>query len=112
MSKKFYGRVGYGQKTEIRPGVWVDQIVERAYRGEEVRVMRKLDGASKLNDDISVNNQISILADAFALEHFFDIRYVEWAGALWKVPTVELQRPRLILWIGEVYNGPKAGSTL
>jgi hypothetical protein len=46
------------------------------------------------------------MADAYANEHFFAIRYVEWAGVLWTVSMVEVQSPRLLLRLGEVYNGP------
>lgn len=101
---RYYGRVGYGTMEEVSPGVYEDVIVERVYYGDVIRTSRKLDPSDKVNSDISVNNQISIVADAYAFEHFFDIKYIEWSGALWKVPTVEVQRPRLVLWIGEVYK--------
>jgi hypothetical protein len=46
------------------------------------------------------------VADQYANEHFFAIRYVEWAGTLWTVDSVEVQIPRLLLRLGKVYNGP------
>lgn len=103
---KFYGRVGYGKPVETKPGVWVDQITEKLYFGDVIRDTRKLVDGEALNDDLSVGNSISIVATAYAKEHFFAIRYVEWAGVLWTVPTVEVQGPRLILRLGGVYNGP------
>ena len=102
---KFYGEVGYGESVEVRPGVWEDVITERKHFGDIIRNARKLDGEEKVNADISVNNSISIVADAYASEHFFAMRYVKWAGALWTVQTVEVERPRLILRLGGVYNG-------
>lgn len=107
---RFYGRIGYGETKESAPGVWVDDIVEYSYYGDVIRNSRKLSEGENLNNDLSVENSISILADAYANDHFFAIRYVEWAGALWTVRKVEVQRPRLILWLGEVYNGPTAGA--
>lgn len=104
---KFYGEVGYGEKTESKPGVYKDVITEAKYRGEVVRNTRRLEKGEGLNDDVSVNNLISILADQYALEHFFAIRYIKWAGTYWTVTTVEVQRPRLLLTLGSVYNGPK-----
>jgi hypothetical protein len=104
---RFFGRVGYGGTVETDPGVWEDNIVERSYFGDVVRSQRNLREGENLNNDLSVQNSISIVADAFANEHFFDIRYVEWAGALWTVQSVEVQSPRLLLRLGEVYNGPK-----
>lgn len=102
---KFYGVIGYGETVETSPGVWVDQIVEYAYFGDVVRNTRRLKEGEGLNNDLSVGNSISIVADAYANEHFHDIRYIQWAGALWTVSEVEVQSPRLLLRLGEVYNG-------
>ena len=103
---RFFGRVGYGQSVETAPGVWEDEIVERPYYGDVVRDARNLREGENLNFDLNVQNQVRIVADAYANEHFFAIRYVEWAGVLWTVPSVEVQSPRLLLSLGEVYNGP------
>jgi hypothetical protein len=105
---KFYGVIGYGDNQEIAPGVWEDAIVERVYTGDVVRNTRRLEDSGVLNDDITVGNSISIVADAYANEHFFAIRYIEWAGTLWVVSDVEVQSPRLLLRLGGVYNGPTA----
>lgn len=106
---RFYGRIGYGETEESLPGVWADTIVEHLYFGDVIRNTRKLSEGENLNKDLSVENSISIVADAYANDHFFAIRYVEWAGTLWTVKNVEVQSPRLILRLGEVYNGPTAG---
>ncbi len=103
---RFFGKVGYGESVETAPGVWIDQIVEYSYYGDVVRNSRELRQGQYLNDDLSVQNSISIVADAYANEHFFAIRYVEWAGTLWTVDTVEVLIPRLLLRLGKVYNGP------
>ena len=103
---RFHGEVGYAINTEIRPGVWEDVITERSYFGDEVRNSLKLQEREKVNLDLSVQNSISILADAFANEHIFAIRYVIWVGKRWSVTDVTVSRPRLILRLGGVYNGP------
>lgn len=105
---KFFGKVGYGESVEspVGSGVWVDEIVEYEYYGDVVRNTRRLQAGEFLNDDISVGNSISIVADAYANEHFFAIRYIQWAGVLWTVESVEVQSPRLLLRLGGVYNGP------
>lgn len=105
---KYYGAIGYGESTETAPGVWKDVIVEYQYYGDVIRNTRKSQEGENLNNDISVGNSISIVADAYANEHFFAIRYIEWAGALWTVSDVDVQSPRLLLRLGGVYNGPKA----
>lgn len=107
---KFYGVVGYAETCETEsPGIWREQVTERRYYGDVLRNTRKLETASgQVNDNLNVNNSISILADAYAYDHFFAIRYVEWMGTRWKVTNVEVQRPRLLLTIGGVYNGSES----
>ena len=86
-------------------------IVEREYVGDILRNTRRLQSGESVNDDLSVNNMISIVADPYANENFFAIRYVQWMGTLWKVTEVEVQSPRLLLRLGEKYNGPIAPPT-
>lgn len=105
---KFHGKIGYGESVETAPGVWEDVITEYQYYGDVIRNARTLREGDTVNNDLSVDNSISIVADAYAREHFFAIRYIEWAGVLWIVSNVEVQNPRLILRLGGVYNGPKA----
>lgn len=105
---KFCGEIGYGETVEnpSGSGVWEDVITERKAYGDVVRNTRRLQDGDYLNNDLTVSNSISVVADAYANEHVFAIRYVKWQGTLWKVPTVEVERPRLILGLGGVYNGP------
>lgn len=105
---RFYGKVGYGQSVQSAPGVWTDVITAISYYGNVTRNTRQLREGSLVNDDISVSNNISIIADAYASENFMNIRYVEWQGSLWTVSAVEVQAPRLVLTLGGIYNGPKA----
>jgi hypothetical protein len=103
---KFYGKVGYGNPSESTEGVWADIITERYYYGDVVKDTRRIVAGSDVNPDISTGNSIEIVADPYAIEHFHAITYVEWAGARWTVTETELKRPRLILRLGGVYNGP------
>lgn len=102
---KFYGAIGYSVTEETRPGIWKENIIERMYYGDLVRNTRRLQSSDKLNDNIDVSNEISILADPFANDNFHSMKYVEFMGAKWKITSVEVQYPRLILTIGGVYNG-------
>ena len=103
---KFYGPIGYAETKETSPGVFREIIAERNYAGDVLRNARRLESGETINDDISVNNSLSIVADPYAYQHFFAIRYVRWMGAPWRVTNVEVRSPRLILTIGGVYNGP------
>lgn len=105
---RFYGKVGFATASEIRPGVWEDGMVARPYYGDIVRNSRRHEsGQDKVLDDINISNEFSIVADAYANENFHNIKYVEFMGTKWKVATVTVQSPRLILSAGGVYNGPE-----
>lgn len=101
---KFYGNIGYSVTEETSPGVYEERYVDRKYRGDITRMSRALKEAQKVNDDVTISNVISIVADTYAYENIYAIRYVEWAGAKWKVTSIEVQRPRLTLTIGGVFN--------
>lgn len=101
---KFYGKIGYAETRETTPGVWTEEITERNYTGDIIKNTRRWQSGDSLNDDLVINNIISIVADPFAYQNFHAIRYIMWMGASWKVTNVEVQRPRLILTIGGVYN--------
>src|SRR5213075_1432742 len=108
MMARCYGTIGYGVSEETVPGVWSDEITERAYYGDILNDVRALSASEKVNDDVRMQSRISIVADAFALGNYLQIKYVEWAGSLWTVTSVDADRPRLILSLGGVYNGPRA----
>src|SRR5690349_22499705 len=106
---RFYGEVGFGKavETPANSGIFVDEITEYVYQGDVIRDNRNLqESPDKLNNDISVSNAISIVADQYAIDNFIYIKYVMWSGIRFKVSTVEQRLPRLILTIGGVYNGP------
>lgn len=107
---KFYGMIGYGETTDRGDGIWEETITERPSVGDVLQNQRRWNGREELHDELVVNNQISIVADAYANDHCFNIRYATWRGTRWKVTNVEIQHPRLILTLGEVYHGPEDGS--
>ena len=105
---KFCGVVGYAESREIDPGVWQEEFTERKYYGDFIRDIRRISNGENLNDNVSVSHYISIVADSFAFKSFVNIRYVEWAGVKWTATSVDVQRPRLLITLGEVYNGQTA----
>lgn len=101
---KFYGKIGYTETVETAPGVWTPVITERDYSGDVIRNTRRWQSGENLNDDLVVNNTISIISDPYAIQNFHAMLYVMWMGSAWKITNVEVQRPRLILTIGGVYH--------
>lgn len=103
---KFYGIIGYAETVETSPGIHTEQVVERSYYGDVIRNTRRLQTTDQVNDDVNVSNEISIVADPYANDHFHAMRYVEFMGAKWKITNVDASRyPRLILTVGGLYNG-------
>lgn len=111
---KFVGVIGYGIMTDQDEtedtGVWEENIVERKSVGDIFQNQARWNGREELHDDLVISNRVSIVADAYMNKHYSDIRYVTWRGVRWKVSSIEVQHPRLILTLGEVYHGPEARS--
>ena len=104
---KFYGEIGYANIVETEPGVWEEKIIKRNYYGDIIRNTRSLQTSDNVNDNINISNEISIVADPYANENFHSMRYVYFMGAKWKITSVEVKYPRLILSIGGLYNNVK-----
>ena len=102
---KYYGKIGYAETVETNPGVWTEQITERSYYGDMIRNTRRLQSAEQVNDNINITNDLSIIADPYAINNFHTMRYAEFMGAKWRISNVEVQYPRLILTLGGLYNG-------
>lgn len=102
---KYYGNVGFAIEEEIKPGVSKNVYTEKPYYGDIIRNIRSLDDTEYLNDDININNSFSIVADAFAVNNFHNMKYIEYMGTKWKIKSVEVQHPRLLLNVGGVWNG-------
>lgn len=107
---KYHGKIGFVTFVEKSLGVDVEEPVEREYYGDVLRNTKRWESAQQVNPNLTINNQISIVADPYARENLFAIRYASWMGSLWDITSVDVQYPRLILSIGGVYNGPTPGS--
>ena len=102
---KWYGNIGYAVTVETEPGVWDERITERSYYGELIRnTYRSQTTGSSTNDNINLTKEISIVADPYAYEHYHSMRYIDYMGTKWKINSVDVQYPRLILSTGGVYN--------
>lgn len=101
---KYCGQIGYSQTVETSPGVWTETITERTYYGDVIRNNRRLQDSNQVNDNVTISNEISVIADPYACHNFHMIRYLTFMGTKWKVSSVDVQYPRLILTIGGLYN--------
>lgn len=105
MSNKFYGLVGFVSTVDAGNGIFKEVPNARPYSGDVEKNSHRMETGEGLNDNVRVTNSINIMADTYAFQNFQDIRYVEWMGVAWEVSYVEVQRPRLTLNLGGVYNG-------
>lgn len=102
---KWYGRIGFGATVETRKGIWEPVIEERHYYGDIQQYKKHLQSQNNsTNDDLTIDVQISVMADNYLTSNCSTIRYVEFMGALWKVTSITPELPRLILTLGGVYN--------
>lgn len=109
---KWFGVVGYVTTVETSPGIWEESQTEREYYGDLTRNHKRWETSSdQLNDDITLQNEISIISDPYALQNFQYIRYVEVMDSYWRVTAVDVQYPRLILSVGGVYSGKQIRSS-
>lgn len=104
---KFHGKIGYALPGESALGVWTDTIVEKDYRGDVVLDQRRWQSGDKVNDNLNVDNSISIIADKYAYQNLGNMKYIIWDGIAWKIQSLSINRPRVILQIGGVYNGQR-----
>lgn len=104
---RYHGEVGYAIQTETRPSVWEDVITERLYFGETVeRSVRFQSVPDQISNNLMLNTDFDIIADAFAIDHWSHIRYITYGGTRWEVTTVSVDRPRIHLKVGGIYHGP------
>lgn len=98
--------IGFSITSETKPGVWKQSIVQREYIADIIDMGRRLQSNNSINDNFTVADKLSLIADPFARENFYSMKWIEYAGAKWKVSSVSVSYPRLILTLGELYNGP------
>lgn len=102
---KFRGNIGCVKTEETSPGVWTDVTSTRLYSGDVIRNTRRWQQGDKINEDLTISNQISIVSDQFILDNLAFIKFVEFMGIQWKITDVSVEYPRLILTLGGIYNG-------
>lgn len=108
---KYYGAIGYAIQTESAPGVWTDEITEKNYRGDVLLNQQRWQGSDKVNDNFNIDNSISVIADEFAYKNIGFMKYIMWHDTAWKIQSISINRPRIVIQIGGVYNGERPTPT-
>lgn len=105
---KYYGNIGFAITEETSPGVFIEQMQEMTYYGDVLDYGRTLQNGESVNDNVRITNQLSIVADDKAYHDMANIRYATFMGIKWKVSQVKVVPPRLLLTLGDEWNGPTA----
>ena len=104
---KYSGKIGFvqNQETYKGSGVWIEEIVEKTYRGDVLNDVMKWQDNTRVNENLNISNRFSIVADTFAIQNLGNMRYLTYLGEKWKIMTIEMNRPRLTIYMGGIYNG-------
>lgn len=101
---KFSGSVGYVTQKETRPGVWIPVEEVRPMKGDLIR-QNANNQSSGYNGNVSLSHRVSLVGDAYAFANYYSIKWIGIDGHKWSVTSVEIQRPRIIVTLGGLWNG-------
>lgn len=102
---KCSGVIGYTLVGETQPGVWAETITEKKYYGDIVRDNRRIVDQGDINGNINISNNISVVSNSFMLDNMAFMRYITFMKSKWKISSVDIKPPRIIITIGGLYNG-------
>ena len=103
---RFFGKVGYIRTEDDGTGIAREVVTVREYYGDVNSNVRRWEHQQQsANDDLSLSNNISILADAFAYDNIEAMKWVEYNGTKWRITSVDVNYPRITLYFGGVWNG-------
>ena len=102
---RYSGYIGFDESYEKDDGIWdTDHIIEMPYYGDVVRNIKRFSENEKINDDLNISNQFSIVANQYAFDGIGRMRYITFMNQKWKITSIEVQYPRLIISVGGLYN--------
>jgi len=102
---RFSGVVGYESEPKLVDGIATTSYDERQMRGDVLNYTQQMEPSQTAYDDVTLSNRISIVGDKYAFLHCSQIRYVVFEGQKWKVTSMTVARPRIILSVGGIWNG-------
>lgn len=101
---KWFGHIGFEIQDLVEPGVYEPRIIDKPYYGDVERNYKTDKSSQSINNQYTLNNSISVICDPFLTENFHTIVYVTFMNAKWRPSSVEVQYPRLIIYMGDVYR--------
>lgn len=102
---KWHGKIGFSKTEETSPGIWTDGWTERSYYGEVLTNVRRWDiNPESINDNLKIQNRISVIADSYAKENIGYMKKIYFQNMWWKITSLEILYPRIIITLGGEYN--------
>lgn len=105
---KFTGVIGYATHAETSPGVWQEVITERHISGDVLQDQRRWENNEALNAGLIMRNKFSVVLGRDMAANVGAMRYLTYEGTRWSITSFEIVRPRIVITVGGVYNGPNA----
>lgn len=100
---KWFGEIGYFVESENEGGVVTNSYQKQEYYGDIIKNYKTNTSENAVNENFEINNRISVVADPYLISHFHKIAWISFMDAKFKVRSVELQYPRLIVDLGGVF---------
>ena len=101
---KCSGVIGYALAGETQPGVWTEGITEKRYIGDIIKDNRRIVDQGEINGSINISNNISVISNRFMLDNMAFMKYITYMNSKWKISSVDIKPPRIIITLGGVYN--------
>lgn len=104
---RFSGKIGFATTSESvsEPSVYEETITERKYTGFILTEYNNHNDKTTINTDVRLNMRFSIIMDPYTAQNINNLRYIEYMGTKWKISSVEVKLPGLIISIGDMWNG-------
>ena len=102
---KYSGEIGFSLYKETAQDVWKEEITEKHVYGDVLENRRSWQERNEVNDDLTIQNRISIVANSFVKKNIGAMRYATYGGSKWEITNVDIIYPRIILTLGGVWNG-------
>lgn len=104
---KWYGQIGFEITRETDVDVWTEDIIERSYYGDILKNSKSAYSPNEINEGFNISNRISFIADPYAKENMYRMKYATFMGTRWKITSVDVDFPRLTISLGGIWNGER-----
>lgn len=103
----YHGKLGFITTVDKGHGIRGKESVERYYYGDLKRISWHRADPQAVNTGLNISNQLSIMGDPFLDENLSDLKWVEFKNKKWAVTNVEVEPPRIVITMGDLYVNSK-----